>query len=249
LLENEDEAVSCRHGDVQVEMVVSTVQARLSVKDAVVIDYGAGVGRVLAGLATANNFKTASYVAVDEPVPREVKELAGRIGMRSDFVDSRDKFLASGVTADVIMVVNTLHHVPFGDVARQLGALAEKLRPGGILLVHEMGVLRVPEQRNVGWRLEDLMLLFHGAEFTCNPRSTLSRSGVPLAHVLVSATGAGAAGAALQRNVASVWRQMKTRALEEIRALYASGDPDRHAQLQHALITNANLDLNPPPGV
>lgn len=246
LLENGDEAVSCKQGDVQVEMVVSTVQAKLDAPGAILVDYGAGVGRILAGLATASNFKKARYVAVDEPMPSDVRKLAGKTGATAEFVDNRDTFLASSTTADVIMVVNTLHHVPFADISRQLGTLAGKLRQGGILLVHEMGILRQPEQKNVAWRIEDLIVLFQGEEFRVNPRSTTSKSGVPLAHVLVNLTGKGLVQDALKRNVSSVWHQMKDRVLQEIEALYTSKDPARHSDLQHALITNANLDLNRP---
>ncbi len=48
LLRGEDDAAGCRQGDQQVEMVVSTVQALLSRPGAVLVDYGAGLGRVLA---------------------------------------------------------------------------------------------------------------------------------------------------------------------------------------------------------
>jgi hypothetical protein len=246
LLENADEAVACKQGDVQVEMVVSTVQTKLAAAGAVVVDYGAGVGRVLAGLATAENFKKAHYIAVDEPMPDAVKRLAGRTGAKSDFIESRAAFLAGTVTADAIMVVNTLHHVPFREIAVQITGLLAKLRPGGFLLVHEMGALRAPEQLNVPWRVENLIRLFQGSEFTCNARSTMSKSGVPLCHAIVTTTGNGNVGGALTGNVGAVWDQMKTRALDEIAALYASGDSQRHADLQHELITNANLDLNRP---
>ena len=246
LLENGDEAIACKQGDVQVEMVVSTVQTKLTTAGAVVVDYGAGVGRVLAGLATAENFKKAIYVAVDEPMPPEVKALAGRTGAKSEFIEDRAAFLASKGTADAIMVVNTLHHIPFREIPGQVGALLGKLRPGGFLLVHEMGALRDPEQRNVPWRVENLVTLFQGEEFTCNPRSTESRSGVPLCHAIITPTGKGSVADALSRNVAAVWQQMKARALDEIAALYASRDASRHLPLQYELITNANLDLNHP---
>ena len=39
---------------------------------------------------------------------------------------------------------------------------------------------------------------------------------------------------------------MKARALEELRELYASHNPDDEAILQQVLVTNANLDLNRP---
>jgi hypothetical protein len=246
LLEDVDDAVACKQGDVQVEMVASTVQTKLAAPSAVVVDYGAGMGRVLAGLATAHNFKTAHYIAVDEPMRSDVRSLAGRAGAKSEFIDRRDEYLRNGTPADVIMVVNTLHHIPFVDISRQIGALLGKLRPGGTLVVHEMGLLRAPEKANVAWRCEDLIKLFEGTEFKCNARSTMSRSGIMLAHVLVE-PGSGSTDDALKRNVPLVWRQMKERALVEIRGLYSARDPERECELQHALITNANLDLNQPP--
>jgi SAM-dependent methyltransferase len=246
LLENADEALACKQGDVQVEMVVSTVQTKLSRAGAVVVDYGAGVGRVLAGLATAENFKTATYVAVDEPMLPEVKALAGRTGAKSEFIAERAAFLASKRAADAILVVNTLHHIPFREIVGQLGALFGKLSTGGFLLIHEMGRLKDPEQRNVPWRTEDLIALFNGAEFECNARSTVSRSGVPLCHAIITPTGKGVVADALSRNVATVWSQMKARTLDEITTLYTSKDPSRHIDLEYELITNANLDLNRP---
>jgi len=113
-----------------------------------------------------------------------------------------------------------------------------------VLLVHEMGELREPEQRNVPWRSEDLHALFAGSAFSINARSTLSRSGVPLSHILVALADAASSAQALTENVGRVWRQMKTRTLEEIAQLYTARDQESHVALQHALIINANLDLN-----
>jgi len=243
LLRGEEDVAGCRQGDQQVEMVVSTVQALLARPNAVLVDYGAGLGRVLAGLAEASRFQTAEYVAVDEPVPPEVMALAGSTGASSRSV-SRSDFLQNPLPADVIMVVNTLHHIPFADIPGQLERLLRSLKPGGVVLVHEMGELREPEQRNVPWRSEDLHLLFAGGAFAINARSTVSRSGIPLAHVLVELLDATRCHEALNENVRRVWMQMKTRTLDDIRALYEARQEDRHVALQHALIINANLDLN-----
>jgi hypothetical protein len=70
---------------------------------------------------------------------------------------------------------------------------------------------------------------------------------VPLAHVLVE-KGESATGIrqALSANAKTVWKQMKRRTLNEIRELYAERDERRSVALQHALIVNANLDLNRP---
>jgi SAM-dependent methyltransferase len=246
LLRGDDELAGCRQGDQQVEMVVSTIQARLTKPGAILVDYGAGLGRVLAGLAGAQRFRSASYVAVDEPVPEEVRSLAETTGAAAQFV-SRTDFLARPVDADVIMIVNTLHHIPFPEIALQMEPLFAALKPGGILLVHEMGALGDPEQRNVPWQVEDLIALFLGPCFVVNPRSTTSRTGVPLAHVLVE-KGESATGIrqALSANAKTVWKQMKRRTLNEIRELYAERDERRSVALQHALIVNANLDLNRP---
>jgi trans-aconitate methyltransferase len=243
LLRGEEDVAGCRQGDQQVEMVVSTVQALLARPNAVLVDYGAGLGRVLAGLAEASRFQTAEYVAVDEPVPPEVVALAGSAGASSRCV-TRSEFLQTPLAADVIMVVNTLHHIPFADIPAQLERLLGCLKPGGVLLIHEMGELREPEQHNVPWRSEDLHLLFAGGAFSINARSTVSRSGVPLAHVLVELVDAAKCREALNENVGRVWTQMKARTLDDIRALYEARREDEHVALQHALIINANLDLN-----
>jgi ubiquinone/menaquinone biosynthesis C-methylase UbiE len=224
-------------------MVVSTVQALLSRPGAVLVDYGAGLGRVLAGLAQASRFQSAEYVAVDEPIPDEVRALAGTTGASARFV-ARTEFLASPVHADAIMIVNTLHHIPFRDVPKQMAVLLRALKPGGMLLVHEMGELREPEQRNVPWRGEDLHELFDGPAFSINARSTVSRSGIPLCHALVGLCDEATVDESLDQNIRRVWTQMKTRTLDEIAQLYRARDEVKHVALQQALIVNANLDLN-----
>jgi hypothetical protein len=172
--------------------------------------------------------------------------LASTTGASASFI-GRDEFLTSDVRADVIMVVNTLHHIPFSDIPRQLFGLFAALREGGVVLVHEMGELRHPEQMNVPWRAEDLWKLFDGPRFTMNPRTTQSRSGVPLSNVLVEARGSlSEYRDALDANARTVWMQIKRRVLDDVRRLYGSRDEHAHAELQHALIINANLDLNPP---
>ncbi len=233
-------------GDLQVDMVASTVQLKLEKQDAVLVDYGAGAGRILAGLATSHKFKTVRYVAVDEPMAPEVQNLAENTGVTFECFDSRAKFFTSGITADVIMVVNTLHHIPFAEVAAQFNALLTMLRNDGFLLVHEMGYLKVPEQLNVAWKTENLVTLFDGTAFACNVRSTTSRGGVPLSNVIVRSTGVGNVYETLERNAKSVWQQMKNNVLDEIRSLYDAHDRRRQVNLHYALTTNANLDLNRP---
>ncbi len=48
----------------------------------------------------------------------------------------------------------------------------------------------------------------------------------------------------MNENVRRVWKQMKARTLDDIRGLYGARQEDQHVALQHALIINANLDLN-----
>jgi hypothetical protein len=253
LLRGDEDAAGCRQGDPQVEIVVSTIQDRLRAPGSVLVDYGAGLGRVLAGLAQAERFRTAKYVAVQTPMPDEVRSLASTTGASADFLD-REAFLATDVTADVIMVVNTLHHMPFSDIPRQMSALFARLRSArtdgerpGVLLIHEMGELRDPEQQNVPWRAEDLWKLFDGPCFLLNPRTTVSRSGIQLSNVLVEARApAEDVGLALEANARSVWAQMKERALADVKRLYDARDESDHVELEHSLIINANLDLNRP---
>jgi hypothetical protein len=80
LLHDLADAAPCKQGDPQVEMVVSTVQSALARRDPVFVDYGAGLGRILAGFGTADLFRNATYVAVDEPVAEDVKALAATVG-------------------------------------------------------------------------------------------------------------------------------------------------------------------------
>jgi hypothetical protein len=121
-------------------------------------------------------------------MPPEVKALAGHTGAKSEFIESRAAYLASKDTADAIMVVNTLHHIPFREIAGQVGALLRKLRPGGVLAGPRDGRPSRPRAARA-WRVENPVTLFQGEEFTCNPRSTESRSGVPLCHAIIAQHG------------------------------------------------------------
>lgn len=246
LLAGAEEAAGCVQGDVQVEMVVSTIQAALAKPGAVLVDYGVGLGRVLAGLSTATLFPNVEYIGVEEPIAPAVKKLARQLGAKTRLM-SRSDFFSSKVTADVIMVVNTLHHIPFRDMGRQLSGLLKRLSPGGHLLVHDMGELREPEQRNVPWPLEDILVLFSAPSLRTNARSTASRKKhVPISNVLIEVTQADNIETALEANVRAAWEHKKRRVLEDLAALYAARDPSREVELQHALIINANLDLNRP---
>lgn len=246
LLLDDEEVAGCRQGDPQVNMVASTVQERLGKPGQTLVDYGAGLGRVLAGLGTAHLFKQATYVAVDEPPPEVLGPVAATLGATAEIM-GREQFLAGGTTADAIMVVNTLHHVPFDDIPRQFSRLFGMLALDGFLLVHEMGKLHDPEQRNVPWRIEDVQVLFGQGGFSVNSRTTQSRGKkIPLCNVIIKVNDKDGSEESLTRGTEMAWEQMKARTLDEIRELYSSRDPDRESELQHALIINANLDLNRP---
>ena len=248
LLSAEDESASCTKGDVQVEMVASSVQGLLSRSGALLVDYGFGMGRVLAGLSTATLFRQVNYVGVDSEVPDVLRSEVVGLGAAPRFME-REEFLGSGLLADVIMVVNTLHHVPFKDVPRQVASLLRHLAPGGDLLIHEMGRLPEPERLNVPWTDGDIEELFRGIAPHSNIRPTMSRRGIPLTNALIRpdpALRSDQYESILREAVAQVWRGMKERALSTIRSLYGSRAPDRWKELHEAMITNANLDLNVP---
>jgi 2-polyprenyl-3-methyl-5-hydroxy-6-metoxy-1,4-benzoquinol methylase len=247
LLANPADMAACEQGDVQVEIVVSTIQERLSRPQSVLVDYGCGLGRVLQGLASAPRFKTSSYIAVDEPIPESVRQLAGEVGASARFLE-REKYLKAPVDADVILAVNVLHHIPFSELPSQLSTLLKSLKQDGILVVHEINELRHPEQRNVPWLFEDIFSLLSFPGLHLNPRTTQSkRTRTPLSNVVISVnTDIADIQSRLQISADSVWHQMKQRTLASIAEMYDTQDEDRHLELQHALITNANLDLNRP---
>jgi hypothetical protein len=80
------------------------------------------------------------------------------------------------------------------------------------------------------------------------PRSTVtSGKKVPLAHVIVGVTDAEEfSDGDLETGAHNAWKRMKQRAVSRIGELYATRDPAKVVELRHALITNANLDLNQP---
>ena len=141
--------------------------------------------------------------------------------------------------------MNTLHHIPFRDLPRQMSTILTSLKSDGVLVIQEIGELRHPEQFNVPWRTEDIVELFQLPGCVANPRSTMTRSQrLPLTHMLVHLDGTPPSADSIALNVRAVWARMKSRALDELHELYARHSPDDEATLQHVLITNANLDLN-----
>lgn len=247
LLANPADVAECRQGDPQVEMVVSTVQPLLTRPNPVIVDYGAGLGRVLVGFGGAERFRNATYVAVDEPVEDSVHSLASNVGAR--FVErSRSEFLAQPGDADVIILMNTLHHIPLTDLPRQLSVLLRALKPDGALLIQEIGELREPEQVNVPWVIEDIIELFALPGCVTNPRSITTRSTrTPLTHMLVQLDGPPPSEAAFRDRVRVLWTKMKDRAKEDLKRLFASRNAEDQRRLHYVLIANANLDLNEPP--
>jgi hypothetical protein len=246
LLANPADVAECRQGDPQVEMVASTVQPILTRPDAVIVDYGAGLGRVLVGLGGAELFRNATYIAVDEPVEDDVRSMANSVGAR--FVArSRTDFLAMPDQADVIILMNTLHHIPLKELPRQLIVLIGALKPGGAIVIQEIGELREPEQVNVPWVIEDIIELFAIPGCTSNPRSTTTRgTKTPLTHMLVHKEGPGPTEAAVRERVRQLWTKMKRRAVDDLKRLYAAQDAEDQRRLHYVLIANANLDLNEP---
>ena len=247
LLANPADMAECKQGDPQVEMVVSTVQPLLTRKDPVIVDYGAGLGRVLVGFGGAGRFRNATYIAVDEPVEDDVRALANSIGAR--FIErTRTEFLARPDHADVIIMMNTLHHIPLRELPRQLATLLRALKPGGVLVIQEIGELREPEQVNVPWVIEDIIELLAMPGCETNPRSTMTRSTkTPLTHMLVRVDGEPPGEDALSERVRVLWAKMKRRAIDDLKRLFKSRNAEDQRRLHYVLIANANLDLNDPP--
>ncbi len=243
LLEDTDDIADHKSGDVQEEMVSSTVQARLSKPGTILIDYGAGLGRVLRSLSTAQHFGHCRYVCVESPHTREIEEVANSAGAE---LLEREVYLASPIAADVIMMVNVLHHIPFADIPRQLNVLLNSLRPDGTIIIHEMGELRTPEKKNVPWLSVDITNLLQFNGIFVNPRSTTSKSGVPISHTIISVQSVTDFTPSLITQTRSIWKQMKERVLKEIDSIYKCNDKSDQIRLQHLLIINANLDLNRP---
>jgi hypothetical protein len=246
LLDRSDVA-GCQRGDVQVEMVASSAQVMLG-GGATVVDYGAGLGRVGDGLSTAREFAFARYLAVDSPITAALRAHVASFGENCATME-REEFLRGAVRADVVLVVNTLHHVPFADIPRQFVALLRSLQSRGILVVHEMGAVEPPEQRNLPWTHDRITSLLRCEGLRVNARETRSKGkGIPLAHVIVSVEGSlDGIEQQLAERSRGVWQEMKRTTVDQIAELYARGNPDAVPDLRRAMIHNANLDLNPPP--
>ena len=145
LLANPADMAECKQGDPQVEMVVSTVQPLLTRPNPVIVDYGAGLGRVLLGFGGAERFRNATYIAVDEPVEDDVRSLASSVGAK--FVErTRTEYLANPDHADVIILMNVLHHIPLKKLPQQIATLLRALKPGGVLVIQEIGESASPSR-------------------------------------------------------------------------------------------------------
>ena len=245
LLGNAEDAADFRQGDVQIEMVVSSIQERLASKGTVLVDYGVGLGRLLAGLGTADRFRHAEYVGVDEPIDAKAMDAGKPFGGSVRF-QRRDTYLTSPARADVVVLLNTLHHIPFAELGSQFAAMLTSIEAGGLLLLHEMGAHVKPEAYNVPWRYEHIVELLRAPGLDTNGRSTTSKSGVPLTHALVRVTGRKPRAADIQQCATRVWDRMKAEAVDDIRRLYAASTPDDYLAIQRAVIVNANLDVNRP---
>lgn len=246
LLGNPADVAECKRGDPQVETVVSTLQGILARQSPVIVDYGVGLGRVLSGFETANRFTNAIYVAVDDPIDPQVRAIGKTLGAKFQ-TQQRAKFLENPMKADAIILLNTLHHIPFSDLPRQMSLLLASLKDQGVLLVHEINELREPEQINVPWEAEDIAKLFDHSGCVTNSRTMQTRSQrIPLTNMLVHLEGDPPTKDTLTRRCVEIWSHMKIRTLGRIKSLYERGDPQLEVELQHALITNANLDLNKP---
>lgn len=118
-----------------------------------VLDVGSGPG--VATCVLAHRFPDAETVAVDQAsglldrarARAAAQGLAGRVHVQQ--AELPDDFPALG-EADVIWTSNVIHHL--GDQQAALGALAARLRPGGVLCVAERGLpLRyLPRDAGIG---------------------------------------------------------------------------------------------------
>ena len=69
----------------------------------------------------------------------------------------------------------------------------------------------------------------------------------PLTHMLIHVDGQPPDEAAFRDRVRTLWSKMKARAVDDLKRLFASKNPEDQRRLHYVLIANANLDLNEPP--
>ena len=105
-----------------------------------IIDLGAGTG--VGALALARQMPRAEVIAVDvdEAMLGRIQHKAGALGVagrvRTVQADLDQAWPAIG-QADLVWAANSLHHV--ADPGRALAQIHAVLRPGGVLVVSEMG--------------------------------------------------------------------------------------------------------------
>ncbi len=237
----------CHQDDPQIEAAWEAVKDGLLDSALTIVDYGAGLARMAKALTASGPLISARFVAVDDAgvdgLDQALRPLANAVVM------GRAEYLREPTPADVVLMVNVLHHIAFKDLALELSSILASLKPGGMLVVHEIGELGRPEKRNVPWSEEDITTLFDMPILQFGARATTLPSGKLLPHVHVGVRkGVELSEAAnlLEHRIRVVWHLMKDRVLESIRILYQKGSGDNAVALRRALIINANLDLNQP---
>lgn len=101
-------------------------------KDAVVVDFGCGLGRIGAHFAS----RFGEYIGVDISAPhiKKAEQHFREIGLnRSKFL-ILPSFLKDKVSADLVFSLIVLQHNPPPVIGMLIGRMCEALRPGGILV-------------------------------------------------------------------------------------------------------------------
>lgn len=211
LLIEEEKPSDRAHGDIQVEKVVSTIQSIVT-KESLTIEYGAAAGRFYKVFKDLKPH--GDYLAIENDPETSLLELANSYGFQ---ILTRDEFFRSNKSASLIVILNTLHHIPFWDLAFQLKEILAHLEKNGMLLLHDMGRLPQPEWGRVGWMIEDVKKLFDGPNFEIKEQQTITnKSQIPIFNALVKVVNKQEIGKKIEENVSAVWDQMESRLLDQI---------------------------------
>lgn len=106
--------------------------------ESTVIDFGAGTGQF--ALAAARRFKTVIAVDVSPEMVRILEQRIAEAGLRN-LRCVRSGFLSyehRGPAVDGVYTRNALHHLPDFFKAITLERIAQVLRPGGVLRLHDL---------------------------------------------------------------------------------------------------------------
>jgi len=142
-------------------------------RDFVLVDYGCGLGRLIAGLILLDKKALAdmTYVGVDKNLAylREAKNEAVKTGLsetaKACLFMCPDDFTKQDIKLDYLFAVNSFHEMRLIELLELMKAIEDKTVVGGHIVIHEMKEPE-PEAGFVPWSQNDFEIVFKDTSFS-----------------------------------------------------------------------------------